>query len=131
MSLIETVASKRLDARKGKRVIEATILTTLVGELDTQSKKTGKPITDDVVIAAVKKLIKSNSEALKVQAQEKLVEENRILESLLPAQMSEDEIRRIIAEQNLQGVPAVMQFLNSNYSGQFDKALASSIARSI
>lgn len=131
MSLIERIGSQRLDARKGKRVVEATILTTLVGELDTQSKKTGKPITDDIVIAAVKKLIKSNSEALKVQAQDKLVEENRILEALLPVQMSEDEIRRIIAEQNLQGVPAVMQYLNSNYSGQFDKALASSVARSL
>lgn len=130
MSLIEAVRIQRLSARKAKMEVETNILTTLVGELETQAKKTGTDITDEQVIAAVKKLIKSNNESLKVRPQEKLIQENAVLELLLPRQLTEDEIRRLIEFHNLQGVPAVMQFLNANYTGMFDKALASSIARS-
>lgn len=130
MSLIDSVRIQRLSARKAKMEVETNILTTLVGELETQSKKTGQEITDEQVIAAVKKLIKSNNESLKVRPQDKLIQENAVLEILLPRQLTEDEIRRLIAFHGLQGVPAVMQFLNANYAGMFDKALASTIARS-
>lgn len=132
MSMIESIRKQKLEARKvPERAIEVAILNLLIGEIETVEKRTGKLVTDAQVIDGVKKLIKSNTETLKFGHVQKLVIENQILEALLPAQLSEDEIRRIIAEQNLQGVPAVMQYLNSNYSGQFDKALASSIARSV
>lgn len=134
MSMIEIVAAQRLQARKARNAIDAGILTTLTGELETQAKKTGNPITDDLVIACAKKLIKSNTETIKLMPecdlQNGLIRENEVLTALLPAQLTEQEIRRIITEQNLQGVPAVMKYLGSNYSGQFDKALASSIAKS-
>lgn len=132
MSMIEAIRAQKTEARKvPERAVEVGILNLLIGEVETVQKRTGKEVTDAQVIDGIKKLIKSNNDTLSYGHVPKFVMENEILTKLLPAQLSEEEIRRIIAEQNLQGVPAVMQFLNSNYSGQFDKALASSIARSL
>lgn len=131
MSLIETIRVQKTDARKDvNRAIEVAILNLLLGEIETVEKRTGKLYTESQVVDAIKKLIKSNDESLKHRASEKLVTENAVLAALLPKQLSESEIRDLISANNLVGVPAVMQFLNSNYAGQFDKGLASTIARS-
>lgn len=131
MSLIETIRAQKTDARKDvTRTIEVAILNLLLGEIETVEKRTGKLYTESQVVDAVKKLIKSNDESLKHRASDKLVTENAVLTALLPKQLTEDQIRNLISTNALVGVPAVMQFLNSNYAGQFDKGLASSIARS-
>lgn len=131
MCLIETIRVQKTDARKDvNRAIEVAILNLLLGEIETVEKRTGKLYTESQVVDAIKKLIKSNDESLKHRASEKLVTENAVLAALLPKQLSESEIRDLISANNLVGVPAVMQFLNSNYAGQFDKGLASTIARS-
>lgn len=131
MSLIETIRAQKTEARKDvNRAIEVAILNLLLGEIETVEKRTGKLYTESQVVDAVKKLIKSNDESLKHRASEKLVTENAVLSALLPKQLTEDQIRDLISTNALVGVPAVMQFLNSNYAGQFDKGLASSIARS-
>lgn len=131
MSLIETIRAQKTDARKDvTRAIEVAILNLLLGEIETVEKRTGKLYTESQVVDAVKKLIKSNDESLKHRASDKLVTENAVLTALLPKQLTEDQIRNLISTNALVGVPAVMQFLNSNYAGQFDKGLASSIARS-
>lgn len=131
MSLIETIRVQKTDARKDvNRAIEVAILNLLLGEIETVEKRTGKLYTESQVVDAIKKLIKSNDESLKHRSSEKLVTENAVLAALLPKQLSESEIRDLISANNLVGVPAVMQFLNSNYAGQFDKGLASTIARS-
>lgn len=132
-TLYDTVKRMRLDARKAKNTVAATVLGVLIGELDKASEKArsqSKDFTDTDTIGFVKKLIQSNNETLKHRVYPALIEENEILEGLLPKQLSEDQIRTIIATNELSGVPAVMQFLGSNYPGQFDRALAASIARS-
>ena len=132
-TLYDTVKRMRLDARKAKNTVAATVLGVLIGELDKASEKArsqSKDFTDTDTIAMVKKLIHSNNDTLKHRVYPALIEENEILETLLPKQLSEDQLRTIIATNELSGVPAVMQFLGSNYPGQFDRALAASIARS-
>lgn len=131
MSLIETIRTQKTEARKdANRVTEVAILNLLLGEVETVEKRTGKLYTESQVVDAIKKLIKSNDESLKHRASEKLVIENTVLAALLPKQLTEDQIRDLISTNELVGVPAVMQFLNGNYAGQFDKGLASTIARS-
>ena len=131
MSLIETIRAQKTEARKDvNRAIEVAILNLLLGEIETVEKRTGKLYSESQVIDAIKKLIKSNEESLKHRASEKLVSENSVLAALLPKQLSETEIRDLISANALVGVPAVMQYLNSHYAGQFDKGLASTIARS-
>lgn len=130
MSLIETIRAQKTDARKDvTRTIEVAIINLLLGEIETVEKRTGKLYTESQVVDAVKKLIKSNDESLKHRASDKLVAENTVLSALLPKQLTEDQIRNLISTNALVGVPAVMQYLNSNYAGQFDKGLASTIAR--
>jgi uncharacterized protein YqeY len=131
MSLIETIGAQKLDARRDpSRAIEVAILNLLLGEIETVEKRTGKVYTEAQVVDAVKKLIKSNDESLKHRANPKLETENQVLAGLLPKQLSESQIRDLITANGLVGVPAVMQYLNGNYAGQFDKSLASTIARS-
>jgi len=132
-TLYDTVKRMRLDARKAKNTVSATVLGVLLGELDKASEKArgqSKDFTDTDTIGFVKKLIQSNNDSLKHRLQLSLIEENEILETLLPKQLTEEQLRSIIAKNELSGVPAVMQFLGSNYPGQFDRALAASIARS-
>ncbi|MNH59522.1 Yqey-like protein [compost metagenome] len=129
--LIDTIRVQKTEARKSSyRAIEVAILNLLIGEIETVEKRTGKIYTDAQVVDAIKKLIKSNDESLKHRANPKLDIENRVLTALLPKQLTEQQIRDLIATNGLVGVPAVMQYLNANYAGQFDKSLASSIARS-
>lgn len=131
MSLMQNIRAIKNEARKdATQAVEVSILTLLIGEVETIEKRTGKPFTDTQTIDAIKKLIKSNDESLKLRDSEKLKQENAVLSALLPKQLTEAEIRTLIATNGLQGVPAVMQFLNSNYPGKFDKAMASTIARS-
>lgn len=131
MSLMENIRAIKNEARKdATKAVEVSILTLLIGEVETVEKRTGKPYTDAQTIDAIKKLVKSNDESLKLRDSDKLKQENAILTALLPRQLSEAEIRELISANALVGVPAVMQFLNSNYAGLFDKALASTIARS-
>lgn len=132
MALLDLIRQQKNEARRNpERALEVGILTLLIGEVETVEKRSGKAFTDAQVIDSVKKLIKSNREALVHAIVPKLVLENNILEALLPKQLSEADIRTVIAENNLQGIPAVMKFLNENYAGQFDKGMASAIAKSI
>ena len=132
MALLDLIRQQKNEARKiPERAAEVGILTLLIGEVETVEKRSGKAFTDAQVIDSIKKLIKSNREALAHAVVPKLVLENNILEALLPKQLSEADIRTVIAENNLQGIPAVMKFLNENYAGQFDKGMASAIAKSI
>jgi uncharacterized protein YqeY len=132
MSLIEQIRAQKMEARKApERAVEVAILNLLLGEIETIEKRTGKSFSDADVVGAVKKLIKSNDETLKLQSVPKLVIENEVLNKLLPQQLSEQELRVIIADNALTDIKSVMQFLNTNFAGQFDKGLASNIARSL
>lgn len=132
MSLIEQIRLQKTEARKvPERAVEVAILNLLLGEIETIEKRTGKAFTDADVVGAVKKLIKSNDETLKLQNIPKLVIENEVLSKLLPRQLSEQEIRDLIADNALTDIKSVMQFLNTNFAGQFDKGLASNIAKSL
>lgn len=135
MALLDLIRQQKNEARKNpERTIEVGILTLLIGEVETVEKRSGKAFTDAQVIDSVKKLIKSNRETLQhvcSRVGSRLTLENNILEAFLPKQLSEADIRAVISDNNLQGIPAVMKFLNENYAGQFDKGMASAIAKSI
>jgi uncharacterized protein len=131
MKLIDKVREQRNLARKeGKVEIELPLLSLLLGELESASKRDGSEITDEKVIAAAKKLIKSNNETEKLAGPSaKIVKENAILETFLPRQMSEEEIKKFIFESGALNIGEVMKALNSTYPGMFDKGMASKIAK--
>ena len=89
-------------------------------------------MTDELVVQTCKKFIASNMEVIKFKGGDVvLVEENAILESFLPAQLSEDVLREIIATCGAINIGEAMQYLKANHAGQYDGKRASVIVREI
>jgi len=59
------------------------------------------------------------------------VEEIEYLQSLLPKQLDESDIRTIISTNKLSNIKDVMSYFKANYNGQYDSKLLSTIAKSI
>lgn len=132
-----TAMKDRDSATKDRSSVAKSILSTLIGELESNAKRNGEEVTDEKVIQACKKLIQSNLESIKVKPSETLVLENEILSSFLPKQMSEDQLRKIIvdfkdssSEQAFE-IKLVMNHLKANYGGQFNGGMASAIAKEL
>lgn len=104
------------------------VCTLLLGEAETEYKRTGKE--PDVVAIAVK-MVKSNNEVLSLKEDAVLDEENVFLNSLLPVQLTTDQLTVIIKELNATNIGEVMKYLNTNYPKQFDGKAASLLAKSL
>lgn len=118
--------------RKSSSKIEYNILTLIIGELETVSKRDGQPITDEKVTAAIKKLIKSDKETLKLKGADKTLEaEIAYLESWLPEEMSEEQLRDAIKDSGASNIGQAMKALASNPDAVYDKGLASKVAKEL
>lgn len=142
MSLIGKIKEAQLQARKDRKETESALLTTLLSEASLPGKNSGnRESTDDEVVAVVKKFIKNTDEtleALKFLSDgrvAKAIHEKKILESFLPKQLTEDELRAIIsAELNKDGpkqMGRIMSALKTSYAGLYDGAVASRIAKEL
>ena len=60
-----------------------------------------------------------------------ITKQEEVLSSYLPKQLSEQEIRDIIASLDDKSVPNVMKHFKMNYAGQVDMSLVNSILRSL
>ena len=132
MALIDDIKKDRLEARKKQDKVKASILTTLLGELETDFKATCKEMTDDVVIAKCKKFLKNNEEAAQHAEIERfrlLQDENHILKLYIPRQMDRAQLQKMIAGSGAENIGQYMKFLNSIYKGKFDGKVASEVAR--
>jgi len=122
------------DARKAREKAKARTLVTLLGELDTIAKRSGAEVTDDLVVQVVTKFIKSLKETMAALPEDDsryvdAVDEAKVLEIYLPKQLTEDELRNIIAELNYTNIGQYMKALKEKYSGQYDAKLASRIIK--
>lgn len=134
--LLEKIKTQRQEARASKdRAIEAGILTLLVGELESAQSRLDisarGEISDEAVIAAVQKLVKSNKETIKLKgeaASEKLLTENQVLSAFLPKLMDEDQIRTHISASGATDMKGIMAYM-SQFKGQYDPSDASRLAK--
>lgn len=135
MITIEELKAQQLQARKYRNSIKAALLTTLLGELDTESKRSGK---DADVAAFVKKFMKNVAENMEIARERRdsnwllvLQTEFDILESYLPKQLNRTELTAILAtailKQSLNNKGSVMKYLKDNFAGQYDGKLASEV----
>lgn len=136
--MFKRIKSDRLVARREKNKEVSSILTTLIGEIESDviGNTKIKEITDDVVIAKIKKFSKSLNELLsKLDKDSPAAElpnyELKILNSYLPSQLTEDELRAIIIDSGLTNIGEIMKMLKSNHSGLFDGKMASSIIKEL
>ena len=138
MKLIDLIMHNRVIARANKeRKVEFTILTLLVGELETSLKREGKAVTeatDEAVVAIIKKLIKSNNEVIGLYGEvgsAKFIQENKVLSNYLPKQMTEEELTMALQNTLFTSVGEAIKSLSESFPGKFDKAKASKIAKNL
>jgi hypothetical protein len=152
MSLLSRIKADQLQARKAKDTIQASLLTTLIGEAEAVGKNDGnRETTDSEVVAMIKKFLKNTNELLavfpkpipdhdlkqiaacNVASQEKL-----ILEAYLPTQYTGTGLQSIVAA-SIQLVGAstakdmgkVMKDLKTRYDGQYDGSEASKVIKEL
>ncbi len=140
MSLLETIRSEALSARKAQNKVSAPLLTTLLSEAEMVGKNDGDRQTrDDEVIVITRKFIKNIEETLsrtndRVQM-EKLSEERVILQGLIPSELSEEELRAAISEiapgetLTLRDTGRVMAALNERFPGRVSGKAVSAILK--
>ena len=144
MTLLETIRTEQIRARKARDGVRTSLLTTLLSEAANVGLNDGKrESTDAEVIAVIKKFIKNIDETLAVRASDDLLVERAILEGFLPSQLSEDELLAavvsIVAELELDGqsrsmkmMGPVMKTLKERFEGQFDgKAASETVKRTL
>jgi uncharacterized protein YqeY len=99
---------------------EYKVLTLLIRECEEIEER---GLTADPV-AIARKFIKSNQDTLKFGANSTLEAEIVFLETLLPTQLTEDDIVSLIMEQGITSLGTAMKFLKENYAEEYDGRVA-------
>lgn len=132
--LYDILVADRLAFRKSvETAIEYGIATLLLGEVETESKRSRLDISDDLLIKAAKALVKSNLELIRVgKSSEKIVRENEYLRKFIPLVMGEDALRSLMDGLVFSSVGEAMKAVNEYAATNgidIDKKMASQIAR--
>lgn len=136
--LLKRIAADQLTARKAGDKIAASVLTTLLGEaskLTAEDHKKGvTEVTDGRVIATVKSFTANVEQTLGLAPEDRkpaLQRELEVLSAYVPAQLTEDDLVRVIGGYKTEGLNLgqIMGRLKTEYEGQYDGKLASSIAK--
>lgn len=139
MSILTQIRADAVAARKA-RDPKASVLVTLIGEVDTRTKtlSPAREMTDDEVVAVVKKFIKNAEETLTAlkpgqhdEAIAKAKAEVMALTAYLPQQMSEAEIEAFARQKAAEGsnLGAIMADLKAQFAGKYDGKAASGIVK--
>lgn len=153
MEILTRIKNTQLNHRKAKRTVddenllvilevEIKALTTLIGEVESEAKRTGKEPTNESVIAKIRKAIKASNETLQVtfsdDARREVIIELALYEALLPKQLTAEElegaIKNIIVDEGLSGpghMGQVMKGLKEKHAGLYDGKQASQLANKL
>jgi uncharacterized protein len=129
MSLIEQINKDFMVAYKAKEMEKKDFL----GVVKTEVTKESKTPNDKYVVSKIKSMIK-NAEATNSLSEAEL----SVLETYLPTQLSEVELEVIINEfitrmglNTPRDMGKVMSYLKTEYDGQYDGKVASTITKKI
>jgi uncharacterized protein YqeY len=102
--LVDDIKKQITSAMKSGDTVARDVLRLALGEIQTAEARKNAPSSDDDVAAAVRKLIKSNEETLGLEGSGEranvLRREIEILSSLLPKQLSVDDIVLALASEH-------------------------------
>ena len=124
-------------ARFQRDDMKRNVLTTLIGELDTNAKRTGKAVTDEQAVATVKKFVENAKFTMSklspdVELYKAYEQEAILLRSYLPLQMSEAELSGAILAfigEGFTTMGEVMSQLKYKYAGLYDGKMASALVK--
>ena len=130
MITIEQLKADKLEARRNRDDFTLTLLTTLIGEYETQAKK-----SDVHVLDIIKKFIKDIDKSLNIKHNDVLVSEKLELSKYLPKQLTESELREIItgfiqSDSSSANIGSIMTHLKTKFINMYDSKLAMVVIRS-
>jgi uncharacterized protein YqeY len=142
MTTLDTIKKQQLAARKARQTATATILTTLIGEIESFGKNQQREVTELEQVNFVKKFLKGVNDTIAlVKDEAKLAEleaEKTIYEQFLPKQLTGDELKavidKIILENNIttmREMGKVVKLLKDDHEGFFDGAMAAKIIKGL
>jgi len=129
MTLIEQVRADRITAFKAKQNIKKDVLGCLIAD----SCKEVKEPADSKVLAVIKKFI-DGAEEMKAASPDgsfeefKAIQEIEILSAYRPKQLTDLEVRGIIADLEKMDLKGYMGHFKANYEGLYDGKMVRGIA---
>lgn len=137
MSTLEKIKADYLAARKSKTAT-VSLLSTLVGDLQKIEKDTGS-VTEERVISLLKKYRESTLTVIQYttvggSAREQAVVELEAIESYLPKQLTNEQLKQTIRDAVSSGAKTlgdIMKHLKTTVPGLYDGKMAQEAARTI
>lgn len=142
--LEEKILNDYKEAMKNRDTLKSSVLSFLRADMmNFALAKKKEKLDDSEVISAIKKQIKQRQDSIeqftkgaRLEMAEKEKKESEILKTYLPAELSADEIKKVIEEAiastNAQGIKdmgRVMKEVTAKVSGQADGKLVSGLVR--
>lgn len=110
MKIVERIKADQISARKESEKFKATLLTTLIGEIERLPLK--QP-SEQEVSKVVQKMVKSIKETQDVSPSDDNLLEIDILSEYLPKLLTEEQITSIITDNELTTIPETMKFFKT------------------
>jgi uncharacterized protein YqeY len=146
MSLRERFTQEMKDAMKSgdkPRLAAIRMIQAALKDRDIEARGQGKEIGEDDILALLQKMVKSRQESLAMYEQagrEDLASQERgeiaVIQTFLPIQMGEDEVKSAIAAAiaetgaaSMKDMGKVVGALKAKYTGQMDFAKASALVK--
>ena len=128
MNLKQKINADYMSAFKSKNTVAKNLLSVIKGEIQTIEKNSGSEnLSDDDVTKILNKTAKSLKETNASFPSEQTAEELSIVESYLPKQMGEQEIKEKIQDLIGEGAGNVAEIMRSFASLPADRKLVASI----
>lgn len=137
--LIDEIKKANLMAMKEKNQAKRSAYSSIISRYQLlKSKDPSKEIKDEDVLSLIQKVVKELDEEIdsyqKAGREEQVLEiqkQKDALKEFIPAQLSEEEIKEIIASLPDKAVPAVMKHFSMNYRGKVDMSLVNKVLKGL
>lgn len=146
MSLRERFTQEMKDAMKGgdkARLAAIRMIQAALKDRDIEARGAGKEVSEEDILALLQKMVKSRQESLSMYEQagrEDLAAQERseiaVIQTFLPAQMSDDDVKAAIAAAiaetgaaSMKDMGKVVAVLKAKFTGQMDFAKASGLVK--
>ena len=147
--LREDLSNALKEAMKNKNAVDTNAIRMIIAgmkEKDVEARGKGKEkAEDETLLAMMQTMIKQRNESIKMYTEgnrpelaEKEQAEIKVIERFMPKQLSEDEIKSVVASiiastgaQSVKDMGKVMSSLKTEYAGKMDFGKASGIIKSL
>jgi uncharacterized protein YqeY len=116
-----------MQARKDRDTLKADLFSLVVSDIKLSEKENECEIHDSKIIDILNKLLKGIRDSLKHRVTEKSELEEALILSLLPKQLTVEEIKEIMNVEQLLSMRDLMPHLKRCYLGRYDPVVVQSI----